>query len=46
MTYSFLGVKHQAAIELGKLAKGHVSIPQLRVLRERVRGEGAMLPQG
>lgn len=31
-TYIFLSVEHEAAIELGELAEGHVSIPQLGVL--------------
>ena len=26
-TYVFLSIKHEAAIELGELAEGHVSVP-------------------
>lgn len=40
-TYVFLSVEHEAAIELGELTEGHVSIPQLRVLQKQ-----AVTPQG
>lgn len=37
LTYVFLSVEHEAAIELGELTEGHVSVPQLRVLQNERR---------